>query len=132
MPISFEAWPTRNVPTVGEARWTVQIHRAGAWPGWRWLDRLDKGMSVGSGGFILAVIALTFPLPSMAWRRLRYRTTHRSDWDVLVYKGEALDYSPRDAVLIVNLPTKAATVQRADHLWAFLSDQDRLPDTDEQ
>jgi hypothetical protein len=127
MPISFEAWPTRLVPTVGEARWTVQIHRAGAWPGWRWLDRLENGMWVGSGGFILAVIALTFPLPSMAWRRLRYRITRRSDWDVLVYPGEVPDYRPRDAALIDNLPTKSAAVQRAEYLWAFLSERDRLP-----
>lgn len=128
MPISFEAWPTRHVTTVGAVRWTVQIRRAGAWPGWRWLDRLDNGMWVGSGGAVLGLVALTFPLPSMAWRRLAYRIGRRSDWDALIYRGEVPDYRPRDAVVVDNMPTKAAAIQRAEYFWAFLSERDRPPE----
>lgn len=64
----------------------------------------------------------------MAWRRLRYRIARRSGWDVLVYPGEVPDYRPRDALAIDNLPTKTAAVERAEHLWEFLSEQDRLPE----
>lgn len=127
VPISFEAWPTRHVPPVGEARWTVQIHRGGAWPGWRWLDRMDEGMAVGSAGFVMAVLALTLPLPSIAWRRLRYRLGGRTDWDVLIYRGEVPDYRPRDAVKVENAPTKRAAIERAEALWSVLCERDHLP-----
>jgi hypothetical protein len=86
---------------------------------------------LGGGGVVMAVIALTFPLPSIAWRRLRYRIRRRSDWDALIYRGEVPDYRPREAVRVDNMPTKAAAIERAEHFWAFLSEHDRAPQENE-
>ena len=126
MPISFEAWPTRNVPTVGEARWTVQIHRAGAWPGWRWLDRVSGWNWVGEAGFVPLLLML-LGVPTIVVRRVSYATRRRTDWDVLVYRGSASDYRPKDALLVENLSSKPAAVEQAEHVWHHLSEHDRLP-----
>ena len=126
MPISFEAWPTRNVPTIGEPRWTVQIHRAGAWPGWRWLDRISDWNLVNEAG-LLPLLLMILALPTITLRLLLYAAQRRADWDVLAYRGGVGEYRPKDAVLVENLPSRADAAERAEQVWRHLSEYDRPP-----
>lgn len=127
MPIPFTAHPVRHVPVEpAMPRWTVGIHRAGAWPGWRWLDRVMELNWTNELGFV-PLLLMVLAVPSVVVRRLAYVVRRRTDWDVLVYRGGVGDYRPKDAVLVENVPSKAAAVERAEQLWHHLSEHDRLP-----
>lgn len=129
MPIPFTLHPARPVPVApASPRWTVGIHRAGAWPGWRWLDRALDLNWPDELGFVPLLLGLP-AVPTIVARRLTYAARRRTDWEVLVYRGDVGGYQPKDAVLVENLPSKAAAVERAEQLWQHLSDHDRLPAT---
>jgi hypothetical protein len=99
----------------------VRIHRAGAWRGWRWLDRLEDLV----GDLAMPLVLLT-AVPA-AWNRLAYRLRRRTDWEVLVSEGRAPVYRPDLAVLLERLPTKAAAEARAEVVWSQLDRDGTLP-----
>lgn len=126
--IAFTTYPVRFVPLEpAPTRWTVTIHRAGAWPGWPWLDRVpDRHWfwnPLGGAPEALRLLAV----PSMIARRLAYAVRRRTDWDVLVYDRKQIGHEPRRARLVEHLPTQAAAAARAETLWKHLCDHDALP-----
>jgi hypothetical protein len=135
VPIPFTTYPWRPVPVApASPRWTVAIHRAGAWQGWRWLDRLESlalhpGWDSTEFGFVPLLLWLP-AVPAIVARRVAYAARRRTDWEVLVFRGHADSYRPKAAVLVETLPSKAAAVERAEQMWRHLSDYDRLPDRD--
>ena len=120
MPISFEVYPTRQVPPEpAVARWTVQVQRGGSWEGWRWLDWLDKWNWVGPP-FILLLMFEVMTLPSIAYRRLQYLFARREDWEVLVWEGDQRLSRPRHALVREVHTTKAAAIKRAEAIYLLL------------
>jgi hypothetical protein len=153
--IPFSAHPVRGVPPEPDTpRWTIRIHRAGAWRGWPWLDGLETrarrwdqrtnrrsqrrrsrypwaaqlfGTHSHGASDLVLLIQLLLPAPSMAARRMAYLFRRRTDWDVFVYRGAMPDHRPRRAALVQNEPTKAAAAERAEALSAHLLVHDLLP-----
>jgi hypothetical protein len=76
---------------------------------------------------LVPLLLMLLAVPTIVGRRLAYAARRRTDWDVLVYRGGVGDYRPKEALLIENLPSKAAAVERAEQLWHHLSEHDRLP-----
>lgn len=90
------------------------------------MDRVIDWNWTGEAGFVPLLLML-LAAPTIVVRRLTYAARRRTDWDVLVYRGGVGDYRPKDAVLIENLPSKAAAVDRAEQVWRHLSEHDALP-----
>jgi hypothetical protein len=132
MAIPFTAYPIRQVPPEpAEARWTVPIHRSGAWPGWRWLDRVLDLNWVGDFGFI-PLLLLPLAFPSIVLRWTAYRLRGRTDWDVLVYdESWSGEYRPSHAVLVENWGNRAEAAARAEAVSAHLTKLDALPEQGE-
>lgn len=113
MPLSFAVDPTRYIKAPDGADWTVSVKPGYAWPGWRWLDWLDRRMSDGWSGSPVPFLAV-LALPAMAVRWLLYARARRTDWRVTVYRGIEPDYRPGVALLDEVAPDRVAANARAD------------------
>lgn len=102
------------------------MERGNEWPGWRWLDRIERLDLAGEAG-VVALLLLVVTLPSVALRRIAYLARGRSDWDVLVYRGAEGDHRPPRAVLHERCETRAAATSRADALYREAHDVDWTP-----
>lgn len=120
MPIPFDVHPVRQVPPEPQdARWTVRVNRADAWPGWSWLDRVIDSNWVGE--FAVIPLALTLlAVPSILARRLAYLIRRRSDWEVLVFEGWEGDYRPKRSLHRERFATKGEAVKAADVVYQRL------------
>lgn len=115
MPLSFAVDPTRYVKSPDGDEWTVSVKPGHAWPGWRWLDWLDRRIPEGWSGSPVPFLAL-LALPAVTVRRLRYVMSGRRDWRVTVYRGIEPDYRPRAAVVDEAAADRVEANARADEL----------------
>jgi hypothetical protein len=130
VPIPFSVHPIRHVPVEpATARWTVAIHRAGAWSGRRRTElRAPSAHPFWDPlGFLPLFLMLLVDVPCTVAYRLAYLLRRRTDWDVLVYRGQEVDYRPWAAATVQNVRSRAAASERAEELWRYLAEHDDLP-----
>ena len=118
MPLAFTIEPTRFVRAVDGTSWTVLMRRGSAWPGWRWLDWVERNVQEPGSPFLWPVYALVGLDCASRW--VVYRVSRRSDWTVLVNAGTAPDFRPGRAVHLRRCSSRAAAALLAEDLCAHL------------
>jgi hypothetical protein len=134
VPVPFGVVTTKTVPPApaAGARWVVVMRRGGSWSRWRWLDRVSnrfdwEAADPASGLPMVPIALMALALPSIALHWVSYHARPRTDWDVLVFAGDAPDDHPASAQLLESCPTKEAACLRAEDLWTYLSAHEALP-----
>ncbi|WP_380163478.1 hypothetical protein [Jannaschia sp. R86511] len=117
--VSFLANPSRDAVTPEGALWHVRLVRGNAWRGWPGQrELLQKRIPLDPGGINLRMVLVAYSLPIRGALWAAYRLRQRTDWRVVVRRGEA--ESDREAAHEERLPTKDAAAARAMELVVAL------------
>ncbi|MFC3686959.1 hypothetical protein [Aquipuribacter hungaricus] len=112
--VSFLANPGRSATSPDGATWHIRLVRGNAKQGWPLTRRLDR-LNLFNGDWwvfvVWAVVGMVEGLPQLG-RWFLYRVQRRSDWRVLVWRGDEDDVW-RAAIVDERYPDKASAAAAA-------------------